>query len=203
MSAIVRCPECGAAMPFHRQPIVTCPHCQAVLPEAVLVHGDRALAVGRAPKPLLLQLGMIGSLLFGAVVPLLLILAPFNIGAYFVDRAPATGPEFLRAEGLPSAILGGLLLAIGLGLWLEHAWTRLLMIGFWLLIVATGVVEMMTGSVTAGHGLFGHVERLIALALAGWYLYLKPNVVAYYKRLDRATTAARPGSDGEFRSRGL
>src|SRR5690349_2610183 len=67
MSVIVLCPSCGVATPFHRPPITTCPRCHAVLPEAVVAPAQRALAVDQAPRPVLLQLGMIGSLVFGGV----------------------------------------------------------------------------------------------------------------------------------------
>lgn len=197
MSVIVLCPACGTATPFHRPPVASCPHCQAALPATVRAPAERALAVEQAPKPFLLQVGMIGSALCGAIFVAVLVLAPFNLGTYTINGAPATGPEFLRAAGVPFGLLGTLLLAIGFGLWFERAWTRLLMIGFWGVMLALGAAQMMDGSLTVSAGLGGIVEMLIALALAGWYLYQKPNVVAYYERLEHTTTATPPGREGE------
>jgi len=192
MSVIVLCPSCGVATPFHRPPITTCPRCHAVLPEAVVAPAQRALAVDQAPRPVLLQLGMIGSLVFGGVAVFILVLAPFNLGTYSINGEAVNGPEFFREAGLLFGSLGILMLAIGLGLWLERAWTRLLMMGYWGVLAVAGVAQLVTGSSTVGDAIGFVVESLIALALAGWYLYQKDNVVAYYQRLEHV---AEPASE--------
>lgn len=191
MSVIVLCPSCGVATPFHRPPVATCPHCHAVLPEAVVAPAERALAVDQAPKPVLLQVGMIGSLVFGVIVVFILVLAPFNLGSYSINGEAVSGPEFFREAGLLFGTLGILMLVIGLGLWLERAWTRMLMMGYWGVLAVAGVAQLVTGSSTVGDAIGFIVESLIALALAGWYLYGKDNVVAYYQRLEHVVEPAR------------
>src|SRR5690242_21879753 len=104
MSVQVLCPSCGEVTPFHRPPVTDCPRCHVPLPEPVRASATRALAIEEAPKPALLMVGQIFSLLGGAIFVVLLIAAPFNAGSYSIDGEAVTGPEFLRRVGLP---LGG------------------------------------------------------------------------------------------------
>lgn len=191
MSVIVLCPSCGVATPFNRLPVATCPRCHAVLPEAVMAPAERALAVDRAPKPILLQVGMISSAVFGGVVVFILVLAPFGLGSYSINGEAVSGPEFFRQAGLLFGSLGILMLAIGLGLWLDRAWTRMLMMGYWGVLAVAGVAQLVTGSSTVSDAIGFIVESFVALALAGWYLYRKDNVVAYYQRLEHVAEPAR------------
>lgn len=203
MSVIILCPQCGVATPFHQPPVTSCPHCQAAFSDAVTAPAERALAVDRAPKPFLLQLGIVGSLLFGGIVVLLLLLAPFDLGSYSISGETVSGPEFLRRAGLLFAAFGVTMLAVGLGLWLERAWTRALMMGYWAALILAAATGVMTGSFTGGEAASVIVESLLALALAGWYLYRKANVVAYYRRLERALEPAPLSSGSEHQSRGV
>jgi len=138
MSVSVLCPQCAVATPFHQPPVASYPHCHADFPETVTAAAERALTVDRTPNPFLLQLGTMGSLPFGGIVVLLLALAPFDLSSYSISRVPVNGPEFLRKAGLLFGAFGIIMLAIGLGLRLERAWTRTLMMGHWgALIVAS------------------------------------------------------------------
>jgi hypothetical protein len=141
---------------------------------------------------------MVGSLLFGCIAMLLLVLAPFDLGSYSISGEPVSGPEFFRRAGLLFGGTGLIMLAIGLGLWLEREWTRPLMVGYWGAMAVAGVAGVVAGSFTAGEAVGLIVESLLALALAGWYLYRKANVVAYYRRLERASEPARAASGSEF-----
>lgn len=203
MSVIVLCPQCGVATPFHQPPVSSCPHCQAAFSEAVTAPAERALAVDRTPKPFLLQLGTLGSLLFGGIVVLLLLLAPFDLGSYSIGGESVRGPEFLRRAGLLFGAIGSIMLAVGIGLWLERAWTRAPMLGYWGAIIVAALVGVITGSFTAGEAAGVIVESLLALALAGWYLYRKANVVAYYRRLEQASKPVRAGGGSEYEQRGV
>jgi hypothetical protein len=129
---------------------------------------------------------MVGSLLFGCIAVLLVVVAPFDMGSYSISGAPVSGPEFLRRAGLLFGGTGLIMLAIGIGLWLEREWTRPLMLGYWGAMAVAGAVGAVTGAFTAGDVAGLIVESLVALVVAGWYLSRKANVVAYYRRLERA-----------------
>lgn len=201
MSVIGLCPQCGVATPFHQPPVASCPHCNADFPGAVTAPAERALAAERTPKPFLLQLGMLGSLLFGAIVALLLVLAPFDLGSYSISGEPVSGPEFVRRAGLFVGGTGIIMLAIGFGLWLEREWTRTLMVGYWGAMAVAGAAGAVTGSFTVDEAAGLIVQSLLALAIACWYLYWKANVVAYYRWLERASERARVGSGSDSQAR--
>jgi len=182
VSVQVLCPSCGEVTPFHRPPVTDCPHCHVPLPEPVRAAATRALAIEEAPKPALLMLGQIFSLLGGAVFVVLLIAAPFNAGSYSINGEAVTGPEFLRRVGLTWGVMGVLLASIGVGLLRDAPWSRPLMIIYWL---AVGVSMAFTGGTSAGDTFAGVLTSLVAAGIAYWYLYVKPNVRAYYESRDR------------------
>jgi len=102
------------------------------------------------------------------------------------------GLEFLVRAGWVFFLIGGLLAAIGLGLWRERAWTRPLMMAYWpLSAVLTYAPAWSGGRATDLSGLL--VFNAIVAALAWWYLYRKNNVVAYYQALERRETPT-PGA---------
>ena len=164
---------------------------------------ERALAVDKTPRPFLLQLGMIFSLFFGGVCLLLLVLAPFNLASYSISGQPVSGLEFLRSTGLQFGIVGIIVLAIGLGLWLEKAWTRTLMMWSWGVTTAVPVVQLITGSLTGTDAAAIIVSNLIASALAASYLYGKATVVAYYRRLGQAAAYSGMDDGGILRPGGV
>jgi hypothetical protein len=186
VSVQVLCPSCGEVTPFHRPPVTDCPHCHVPLPEPVRAAATRALAIEGAPKPALLMLGQIFSLLAGAIFVVLLIAAPFNAGSYSINDEPVTGPEFLRRVGLMLGVMGILLASIGVGLLRDKPWSRPLMIIYWL---AVGVSVAFTGGTSAGDIFAGVLTPLVAAGIAYWYLYVKPNVRAYYESRERVSSA--------------
>ena len=186
MSVQVLCPSCGEVTPFHRPPVTDCPHCHLPLPEPVRASATRALAIEEAPKPALLMVGQIFSLLGGAIFAVLLIAAPFNAGSYSIDGEAVTGPEFLRRVGLMMGVIGILLASIGIGLLRDKPWSRPLMIIYWL---AVGVSMAFTGGTSAGDMFTGVLTSLVAAGIAYWYLYVKPNVRAYFESRERVSSA--------------
>jgi len=138
----------------------------------------------RREQPLLLTIGMFGSALYAIVWLVLLLLAPFDLGAYHWQGRTLTGPEFLRTAGIPLGVAALLCAAISVGLWRERPWTRTLMVFYWAVIDAWLVAE-----VAKYHPLeLGAPGTIIFaaayMAAAVWYLYFKRNVAEYYARLE-------------------
>jgi len=134
-----------------------------------------------APKPLLLVLGQWGSLFAGPIFLLMLLLAVFDRGTFTVDGDVVSGPEFLRRAGWIFATVGGLLLAIGIGLWRERSWVRPLMVAYWLAFALFAFVS------PGGDGADVALSVVTGVAVAGvaaWYVYGKPNVRAYFDARD-------------------
>ena len=133
-----------------------------------------------AVRPTLLTIGMALSGLTGCLFLLVLLLAPFDIGTYTIDGEEVPGPEFLRTSGIALVAAGALLVAISATLARNHPLSRELMIAFW---VASGVVNTILAFRSGSYGC--DLTWLPALAIAIWYLYFKPNVVAYYRGTGR------------------
>ena len=141
---------------------------------------------GRPPaeRPLLLTIGMFGSALYAIVWLVLLLLAPFDLGSYHWGGQTLTGPEFLRAAGIPLGVAALTCAAISVGLWREQPWTRTLMIFYWAVIDAWLVAEVVTHH-PWNIGVPGAVIFAAAyMAAAVWYLYFKRNVAEYYASLE-------------------
>lgn len=152
--------------------------CRAALPEPLRLATERALARAQAPKPLLLTLGQWGSLFAGPIFLLALLLAPFDLGTFSIGDEVVSGPEFLRRGGWIFAVVGGLLLAIGVGLWRERPWARPLMVGYWLSFALLALTDAESGvGDLAGAAAFG----VVGAGVAAWYVYRKPNVRSYFE----------------------
>ena len=177
MSVQILCPNCAGIAEWHQPPVTDCTACHTPYPEAMRSSAESSLRRTLAPKPMLLVLGQIGSALGGALFASSLATAPFNVGTYSINGEPVSGPEFLRQAGFSFALVGALSLAIAFGLWRERTWVRPLMLLYWLSfplsVLTTGAwdwASLMGALVMAG----------IAAGIAGWYLYARPNVRAYF-----------------------
>jgi len=177
MSVQVRCPNCAAVVELHRPPVTECARCHVSYPPTVQRNAEEALRHTQAPKPTLLLLGQWFSLLAGAMFLLLLVLAPFDLATYSISGEQVSGPEFLRRVGLGFGLLTAIQLAIAIGLLRDRAWARPLMMYYWLAAFAVGLSasgwEMSSFLAYA-------FSCAIPAAVAGWYLYGKENVVAYF-----------------------
>jgi len=187
MPVTIVCPSCATVVQFVSYPVMDCPSCDAPLPVPVQRAVIAGLARDRAQRPVLLTTGIVGCFLFGAVMLLFLLLAPFDIGTYTINEEKVSGPEFLRRLGLLWAANCAFLLAIAYGLLREKSWTRPLMMLFWLL-VAVGMIA--TGGKDGGDLACSVALLAIPAGVAAWYLYRKDNVVDYYDALQQLEEAS-------------
>lgn len=192
MSVSLLCPNCSAATTFHRPPVTACPACQAPFPDSLRGPAEASLAREKAPRPLLLTLGIYGSAFFAGVSALFLILAPFNIGSYSIGDRAVTGPEFLRQVGATFGVAGALCAAISYGLWRERSWTRPLMLLFWVVLDITLITQAVKYPAPdlgpVGATFFSAVYVLVS----AWYLYGRASVNAYYAALRAAERTSAP-----------
>jgi len=134
-------------------------------------------------------LGQWGTLFVGGLFALFLVLAPFNLGSYTIDGDAVTGPQFLRQVGLVVAFYTAVLFAIGVGLWRERAWTRPLMIVYWL---ALPLLVLTSADWTVGGLVLDFLWSVAMAGIAWWYLYVRPNVVAYFEARKRYPVGMMP-----------
>jgi hypothetical protein len=186
VSVQVLCPSCGDVAEHHRPPVTECVRCHTPLPEPLRLSTERALARELAPKPLLLVLGQWLSLIVGSVFLLMLPFAVFDMGTFTIGADAVSGPEFLRRAGWMFALIGGLLLGIGVGLWRERSWVRPLMVGYWLAFVLIAVVSPDDDGQSVALSV---VMGLAAAGVAAWYVYAKTNVRAYFETRAGGDTA--------------
>jgi hypothetical protein len=126
----------------------------------------------------------VGTLFTGSVFALLLVLAPFDLGSYSIGEKAVSGPEFLRRVGFLWGALTLTILAIGYGLWAERWWSRWLMVGYWIILAAGGLVI----DEHAGGGSASAMTALVfCLAPSAWYLFGKENLARYFRELGRRT----------------
>jgi hypothetical protein len=140
--------------------------------------------------PSLMHVGMWGSAVVGGFCALFLPLAAVGVGSYAINGEPVSAHEFLRVAGLLLAAIAGLLLAIAFAFWRERPWGRHAVLAFWL-YSAAAAAALAQNPLSALGSVF---ECLAMAAVAAWYFYGKPNVVAYYRALRPAGGA--PGAQG-------
>jgi uncharacterized membrane protein HdeD (DUF308 family) len=185
MSTIVQCPTCLETTPFHRPPIASCPRCQASFPESVRGAAERALRHDLAPKPALLVLGQVVMTFMAGIFLLFLPMASFNVGSYSIGDQQMDGHDFVRHGGALAFGLVGLAFGvIAYGLWRDRPWTRPLMLAYWPVVAAVLVAVAWNDPDFAENVAVACVSGVIETAVAGWYLYRKANVVAYFEAHD-------------------
>ena len=189
MSIQVLCPQCNAVTEWHRPPVSSCNACQTVYPAPVHESAESALRRSLAPKPMLLVIGQFLSAITGVMFLGFLIAAPFDAGTYSISGSQVSGPEFLRRVGIPFGLTGVLLLAIAIGLWRERTWSRPLMMLYWLLLP---LLTISAGDADGSSLLGGLLSAGVCAGFAGWYLYGRSNVRAYFEARASAPPATIP-----------
>jgi len=128
-------------------------------------------------KPDLLILGMWLSLGFGTL-------------AVVEAVSAAVTPGGSIAAQWQRLLSGAFLLVIASGLRSEQPWVRYLVLGYWLVLGLLSVFGLVNaGRLRAAY--FVGVASAMALAFAFWYFFVKANVVAYYRTLERKLDAPR------------
>ena len=114
-----------------------------------------------------------------------ILLAILDIGPHLMGAERVTRSEWLHIAAPLVAVLGCLMALIGYALSVGKAWSRHLVMAIFILIVAYG-------STLGALGVLRHTIMWRAIAnssvfgaVAGWYLYFKPNVAAYFRELGR------------------
>lgn len=148
--------------------------------------------VGGGPRlkiPLLIRMAAAFAGLWTACTLLLLVMmlliALFSHGPFEFNGSPVSRAEFLR-RGWPVALAFGLVATcfgtIAVGVWRERSWVRPAVLAFWLAISALLVGQGVVGDIDLFEAI---VWPVIYIGFVGWYFYSKPNVVAYYRALER------------------
>lgn len=179
MNAIIVCPRCGSANEYSRGSPGECVSCGTLLPPNALVAAERALVRRR---PLLLTLFAVFLTFFAGVGSLVMLTSVLGSGPYTINGEPATKGEFLRTivPMLPVIVAAG---TVSFGLWREKGWARPLLLSLYAL-AGLGSALMPLILNLPGVSVFpGLIFTLIVVALLGWYLYRKENVVEYYRAL--------------------
>jgi hypothetical protein len=167
-----------------------CPNCQASFPQPLRQSAEASLLKQKAPRPILLTIGLYLAPTFGVACLLTVLAAALNARfvKFTINGDAVTGHEFLHTGGPAFFVLGVLALAIAYSIWQERSWTRWLILGFWAAGLAVNV-----GLGWADSGARGAVSAIAGLAvlllLVGWYLFGKESVVEYFHALERQEAA--------------
>ena len=184
MSVILVCPVCGSAHTLLRLPVAElCPDCDSAYPPAARELAIQSLLTDVTPRPVLIVIGAGFSALWALCAAIFVLFAVVSSGPFTLNGEQVTKEVFVRSFLLPwwlplLAYFGGTAWAV----WTERSWTRELMLLFW--IVALGV-SAFAGDGGLAERAFNTVSCALCLGGAVWYLYGKPNVAAYYARLER------------------
>lgn len=182
MSVTFVCPACSTPVAVVYNVPDRCPKCGAELPAPLRASLEEEHLRYRFPLPPLLWVGRFCTGSIGVLLTVFLILAPFDIGTYRIGTDQVSGPEFLRQAGVIFGVFGLLMLATAYALWTEQSWGRWAMMAYW---PVAAVATFFMPTETTGDAVASLFFFLVAALIAGWYLFGKENVVAYYQRLER------------------
>ena len=117
-----------------------------------------------------------------------ILLAILDIGPRLMGGERVTRSEWLHIAAPLVAVIGCLMALISYALSVGKAWSRHLVMAIFILIVAYASTLGALGAL----GVLRHTIMWRAIAngsvfgaVAGWYLYFKPNVAAYFRELGR------------------
>jgi hypothetical protein len=132
------------------------------------------------PTPVGLYIGLALSVLSLGTCSLILLSALLGVGHLRIGAEQVSSVEFLRRAGSLVVIQLALLTPIVVGITRRKPWSRSFMMFYWLGIGAWSIGQTIGRTAP---GCSCNISWLVALPIAYWYLYKKPNVEAYYKSL--------------------
>ncbi len=210
MRLILVCPVCSEALTVERLPgPVACPKCFQPFPAAAREAVARELEWPPPPdevpvrRPFLLTAWMGVSALDAVKLVLILVAAAVLPGAHVVNGMELSGAEFFLRFLVPLVGTTVLMAAGAYGIWMERPWTRRVLLASWLWIAASFALVAFAKSpglpvtypvsfvlIAQGKGVLMVLLPLLGFAVTAWYLYAKPNVVAYYRAIEAGGTAS-------------
>ena len=163
------CPSCGSE---YRDEVSECVDCQVPLVREPPMSTERRRMAIFAPRisdrPFLLELLGVILILAGGFATLNALIGIFKM---FVSGAePGFGLQNLMEDVSVSAAL-----PVAYAIWKERSWARPALVAFALLNTVPEWIKSANVASVAG--------SVLTLAFISWYLYLWPNVTAYYRRL--------------------
>ena len=189
MSVLLVCPSCQNPHTLLRLPVSPeCAKCGTPYPEAAYELAVQTLRAEAVPRPTLLTLGMVFSAFWSGLALLITVTTLFSSGgSYTINEQPVSREEFLSnpfVRLFPLVIL--YMGTVAFGLYRELAWVRPLMLAVWIAYaLGIGFLDWPgTSERVLGVGM-----ALVLVAIAGWYLYAKQNVVAYFERIENGAGA--------------
>jgi len=140
------------------------------------------LATEATPRPLLITLGVGFCALWGGTALLILAIAVLGSGPYRVHGVEVSKGEFLTSAGfLWMPIMTLYCAVVAYLVFTERSSARPAMLVPW---IAGVIAYPFIPDVDAGSRLIGIIWCVVVGGIAAWYLYRKPNVVAYFERLE-------------------
>jgi len=181
MSVALLCPACGHAHTDDAAPDPErCEACHAPLGEVPPAGVARPRpAPVTVERPVLVAFFLVLSTLAAPAGPAGLVLAAFTDGPVRVQGREITGlSSLLDVQVLLALALVMLPVAIAWGGWRQRRWTRHAMFA---VALAFAALQATAPAALPSQRLTTIAFALPYLLVSGWYLYLKPNVVAYFR----------------------
>lgn len=192
MSVVLVCPSCHVPATLMRPPVAThCLRCGTEYPAEARAVAQTSLEADQTPRPFGVTLGAGFCALWGGAALLVALTSVIGSGPFRINDVEVTKTEFLTSPvflGLQA--VGPYALVIAYFVFVARPSVRPLMLAIWVGGVGAYLVLPLQ-DLTSRLGGVG--TSVTALGIAWWYLYRKPNVRAYFERLDRAGSVPAGG----------
>ncbi len=146
--------------------------------------------------PPLMRVGGVLAAVFVAAAAALFVRAVLGIGPHRIGGRPVTPEEWLRVAGPLLVAAAGLMGAIAYGFRTRKHWARHVVMAHWAVVGCYGLGLGAAGQLSRGLTIRVAVQATVFGAIAWWYFYRKPNVVAYFAGLAAGRPGDRPESLG-------
>lgn len=134
--------------------------------------------------PLLMQVGGVLAAAFVVLAAALFVRAMLGLGTtYRIGGRPVTPQEWLRLAGPLLVAAGALMGIIAYAFHTRRPWARHVVMAHWAVVGCYGLGLGLAGELSRGLTIRVVVQAVVFGAVAWWYFYRKPSVVAYFGTL--------------------
>ncbi len=130
-----------------------------------------------------MRVGGVLAAVFVVAAAALFVRAALGIGPHRIGGRPVTPEEWLQLAGPLLVAAAGLMGAIAYGFRTRKHWARHVVMAHWAVVGCYGLGLGAAGQLSRGLTIRVVVQAIVFGAVAWWYFYRKPGVVAYFRTL--------------------
>lgn len=139
-----------------------------------------------APTPAAMRVGYWFALMLSVALAGAFLLTAAGVLPYAIAGHRVSGEAWWRVSPVLVAV-SAFAAAIAFGIRRRRTWTRHVVMLLWSALAVATLASALLGDIPRDVLLRGLVEPAVLAVLCGWYFYVKPNVVEYFRAIGHET----------------